>query len=70
MSEVLRHPKILKRNTTALLIIDIQKRLFTVMRNKKSVEENTIKLIKGAKVLNIPIYFTEQLLAQKELPVY
>lgn len=60
MSKPIRHPKILSKNSTAFLIIDIQKRIFNVMRNKKRVEENTLRLIKGAKTLKIPIYITEQ----------
>ena len=60
MIKIIRNPKILSLKSTAVLIIDIQKRIFDVMNNKNIVEENTIKLIKGAKSLNIPIYYTEQ----------
>ena len=55
-----RNPIILKRKCTALLIIDIQKRILDVMHNSKKVVKNTIKLIEGFKILNIPIYYTEQ----------
>jgi len=55
-----RHPLILKKETTALLIIDLQERILPVIRNYELVLENTIKLIKGFKTLQLPIYFTEQ----------
>ena len=55
-----RHPIILKKETTALLIIDLQERILPVIRNYEVVLENTIKLIKGFKTLQLPIYFTEQ----------
>lgn len=60
MEEIKRHPKILDRKKTALLIIDIQEKILPVMLNPETVVENTIKLIEGMKVLGIPVYFTEQ----------
>ena len=60
MSEVKRFNKLLKPEKTALLIIDIQERILPVINNYQSVVENTLKLIKGFKVLGLPIYFTEQ----------
>ena len=55
-----RNPVILKKETSALLIIDLQERILPVIRNYETVLENTIKLIKGFKTLQLPIYFTEQ----------
>jgi len=55
-----RNPIILKKETTALLIIDLQERILPVIRNYETVLENTVKLIKGFKILHLPIYFTEQ----------
>ena len=60
MSPIKRNPKILSAETTALLIIDIQEKILAVMQNPERVIENTIKLIKGFKVLRLPIFFTEQ----------
>jgi nicotinamidase-related amidase len=60
MSPITKNPKILSTETTALLIIDIQEKVLAVMNNPKEVTNNTIKLIKGFKVLNLPIFFTEQ----------
>jgi nicotinamidase-related amidase len=55
-----KHPLILKREKTALLIIDLQERILPVMHNFESVLQNTVKLIRGFKVLNLPIFYTEQ----------
>jgi nicotinamidase-related amidase len=55
-----RNPKILSTTSTGLLIIDIQEKILAVMQNPEMVTANTIKLIKGFKVLGLPIFFTEQ----------
>jgi len=55
-----RNEKILKKEKTALLIIDIQKRILGVMTNGDRLIENTKKLIRGFKEMNLPIFFTEQ----------
>jgi isochorismate hydrolase len=60
MSEVKRFSKLLKLEKTGLLIIDIQERILPVINNHQLVVDNTLKLIKGFKVLSLPIYFTEQ----------
>lgn len=55
-----RNKKILRREETALLIIDIQERILGVMHKPEELIENSLKLIKGFKLLNVPIYYTEQ----------
>jgi len=60
MNEVKRFNKLLKPEKTSLLIIDIQEKILPVISNNQMVVDNTLKLIKGFKVLNLPIYFTEQ----------
>lgn len=55
-----RHPNILQREKTALLIIDIQERILKVIHKYERVIDNNLKLIKGSKILNVPIFFTEQ----------
>ncbi len=55
-----RNPKILNRNKTVLLIVDIQEKILNVMQHKERVIDNTIKLINGFKILGIPVYYTEQ----------
>ena len=60
MKEFKRFSKLLKPESTALLVIDIQQRILPVINNYQRVVDNTIKLIKGFKVLGLPIFYTEQ----------
>jgi len=56
----MRHPKFLQKEITALLIIDIQERILPVIFEHERVIENALKLINGFKIMNIPVYYTEQ----------
>lgn len=58
--EIIRHPKILRKEASSLLVIDIQERILKVINEHERMLENSIKLTKGFKILNIPIYYTEQ----------
>lgn len=60
MEKIVRNKKILNKNNTALLVVDIQERIINVMRKHKKLLENVTKLIKGAKIIGIPIFYTEQ----------
>ncbi len=60
MNNISRYPKVLDRNKSALLIIDIQERIINVMQNPEEVVKNTSKLIEGCKILNVPVFYTEQ----------
>lgn len=51
---------VLKRDNTVLIVIDVQGELAHAMYNKEMLFENLQKLIKGAKILGIPILWTEQ----------
>jgi nicotinamidase-related amidase len=53
-------PTMLTTDNAALLVIDIQERLFPVMHDKEKLLRNVVKLIKGVKVLELPILLTEQ----------
>jgi len=56
----MKDPKILQKKNTALLLIDIQERLFPLMQNKEELEANIIKLVEGFKLLGEKIFCTEQ----------
>lgn len=60
MESIIRHPKILQKEKSALLIIDIQEKILNISFYKERVIENTIKLIKGCKAIGLPIFYTEQ----------
>jgi nicotinamidase-related amidase len=53
-------PAPLTADDTALLVIDMQERLFPVMHEKEKLLRNMLKLIRGAQVLEIPVILTEQ----------
>lgn len=60
MSEVIRNKIILRPENTALLIIDVQERILKVMRKHEALIENLLKLIRGFKILDLPVFYTEQ----------
>lgn len=51
---------LLTRDDTALVAIDFQAKLMPAMSNREKLEEQTIRLIKGMKVLGIPAIVTQQ----------
>ena len=55
-----RHSQILNRGRTALLIVDVQERIHAVMLHKELIVDNISRLIKACKILNVPIFITEQ----------
>jgi nicotinamidase-related amidase len=50
----------LNKDNAALVIIDIQSKLWNVMYEKEALLENAQKLVKGMQILGIPIILTEQ----------
>ncbi|HOI30394.1 MAG TPA: hydrolase [Melioribacteraceae bacterium] len=55
-----RHSRILKKDKSALIVIDIQERILPVIFESGRVVQNSIKLIKGFRTLNLQVYYTEQ----------
>jgi len=51
----------LNRASAVLIVIDIQGSLFQAMQDKENLLINALKVIKGAKVFNLPIIVTEQI---------
>lgn len=50
----------LNRKNTVLVLVDIQEKLFQIIHEKEALLANLQKLVKGAKVLKIPIIWAEQ----------
>lgn len=50
----------LNRESTGLLVIDVQERLMPVISNKEEVFSNVNKLLKGAEILGLEAIVTEQ----------
>lgn len=55
-----RHTNIFQKENSALLVIDIQERLLPVIHESERVVANAIKLINGFKILDTPVFYTEQ----------
>jgi nicotinamidase-related amidase len=55
-----RHPSILRAESTILLVVDIQERLVPAIDQGQRVIAETVRLIEGCRVLDIPVVGTEQ----------
>lgn len=55
-----RSSDLMSRHDTALLVIDLQERLVPVMMNRERLLGNVSKLIRGARLLGLPVLVTEQ----------
>lgn len=54
-----RHQKLI-RDKTALLVVDVQEKLFPYVENSCIVMQTLQKAVRGFEVLKLPIYVTEQ----------
>lgn len=50
----------LKKEDTVLVGIDFQERLMPAMKNKEELEEAAVKLVKGCRILGVPVVLTQQ----------
>ncbi len=50
----------ISRQKAGLLVIDIQEKLFPAIAGKETVAQNAARLIRGASILQVPIFATEQ----------
>ena len=51
---------LLTRNDTAFVVIDLQEKLVPAMSDRETLEDKSVRLIKGMKVLGIPTIVTQQ----------
>jgi nicotinamidase-related amidase len=51
---------LLSRDDAALCVIDMQEKLLPVIHNKDKIINNTVRLIRFAKIIGLPILLTEQ----------
>lgn len=58
--KIKKHPNILVKENSALLMIDVQERILKVINQYENLLENTKKLILGFNEMSLPIYYTEQ----------
>lgn len=50
----------LEKDKTLLHVIDVQEKLFRVIHDHEKLEQDLVRLVKGIRVLNIPIIWMEQ----------
>jgi nicotinamidase-related amidase len=50
----------LKPENSMLILVDVQEKLSNAMHEKSLLIENTVKMVQGAKILGLPIVWTEQ----------
>lgn len=50
----------LNREDTGLIVVDVQGRLATLVAESQTIIANTVNLVKGAKMLGLPIVWLEQ----------
>jgi len=56
----MRHQRIIQKENCALLVIDIQEKILPVINDSERIISNTLKLINGFKIMNVPVFLTEQ----------
>lgn len=56
----MRHPALLSKEGTALVVIDVQERLYPHVLGKEAMLKNIVKLVSFSEKLKIPILVTEQ----------
>ncbi len=52
--------RLIVRENTVLAIIDMQERLLPVIYNKEKILNNTLKLVRFAKIIGLPVLVSEQ----------
>ena len=55
-----RHPNILNRHNSALIIVDMQQRFESVIPDFSALIGNIIKLIEASRLFALPLFYTEQ----------
>jgi nicotinamidase-related amidase len=53
------HPLLLRRDAAALVLVDLQERLWSEVVRKEKVASNAAKLAEAARVLGVPVVLTE-----------
>lgn len=51
----------LNRDSAALVLVDVQGKLATLMQDSETLIENCRRLVQGARLLSIPVFWNEQL---------
>lgn len=54
------HVQRIKKEDTVLVGIDFQERLMPAMKNREELEATAVKLVKGCRILGVPVILTQQ----------
>jgi nicotinamidase-related amidase len=57
---VTRHPDLLARDDSILLLVDVQEKLAPIIHDRAAVEAEIVRLAKGARLLGVPVLVSEQ----------
>jgi nicotinamidase-related amidase len=60
MDDNRRRSRLLNKDETILVIIDMQERLLPVIAEKERILANVVKLVKFARIIGVPVILTEQ----------
>lgn len=60
LSRLPRSPELMSRNDTALLVVDVQEKLISLIPRHQHIVWNIRRLLDGAKILNVTAVATEQ----------
>lgn len=52
--------RIIREKTAAAVCVDYQEHLLPAMTDPETLLQNTVKLLKGLRVLGVPVYLTQQ----------
>ena len=55
-----RSPELMSRHDTALLVVDVQGKLASLVQDQANMTWNIHRLIRGAQTLGLPVAGTEQ----------
>ena len=58
--ETVRSPLLMNRNDTAILVVDVQQKLLPHIADNEELLWNIGRLVRGAKILDMPVFATEQ----------
>lgn len=60
MANIFSPAKLIRKEESILVIIDVQEKLMPAIHNRRQVIDNIIRLLKFARVIGLPVILTEQ----------
>ena len=55
-----RSPMLANADDTVVVVVDMQEKLLPVIENRTALIDSVQRLVKGARILSVPVYYTEQ----------